>query len=225
MQHASQRRGDHGRDATIPSSSVAVRLVRPGEGAAVVEVAESTRAAGGWAQVSPLRQVLDRVGGRIAIPDVPGATGWCFAAVTDGELVGMLYACTPVDAIQTCGRGHRDRLIGTVVEIEIVAVAEHTQGQGVGTALLRGAEEYLRDLGVQLITAKINASDMPVLRWWRHRSYTLARTGEPCFLDDHGHVGLDDGHDGGWRLAVRAPERTFRRQLTGLWVTPALLTE
>lgn len=204
---------------------VVVRPVRAGEGAAVVEIADSMRVAGGWADVRPLRRVLDQVGGRIEIPDLPGARGMCLAAVVgDDEVVGMLYACTPVDALRTCAPGERDTLVRAVAEIEIVAVAAHVQGQGVGTALLRDAEQHLRSLGTQLITAKISAGDMSVLRWWRHRGWTLAGAGEACFVDDRGRIGLDAGRDGRWRLAVHAPHRAIARRLTGLWVVPALLS-
>lgn len=206
----------------VATSPALVRLAQAGDGAAVVEVAESTRAAGGWADVSPLRRVLDQVGGQIAIPDLAGATGRCFVAVADGQLVGMLYACTPVDAIRACPASQHAALVRALIEIEIVAVAEHAQRRGIGTALVRHAEEHVRELGTQLITAKITATDMPVLRWWRHRGYTLARDDEACFLDQRGRIGLDAGHDGQWRLAARAFDRTLTRRHTGLWLTPSL---
>lgn len=204
-------------------SEIAVRLVRPGDGRSVVEVAEAVRAHGGWADVRPLRRVLDRAGGRIALPDLPGGIGVCVAALADGEVVGMLYACTPVNAVMASEPGLRDTLLRTLMEIEIVAVVPHAQGTGVGTALLRYATQYLHSAGTQVLTAKIGAADMPVLRWWRHRGWTLAGNGEACYLDRRGGVGLDAGQDGQWRLAVHSPDRALTPRASGLWVTPALV--
>lgn len=210
-------------DAAAGSTpEVTVRLVRPGEGAAVVSVAEAAREAGGWAPVRSLQRVLDRVGGQIALPELDGATGWCFAAFRGAALVGMVYACTPVRFLQQCPPAARAALTPALVEFEIVAVDEHAQGQGVGTVLLQRAEQHVRAAGVQLLTAKIRADDTRVLRWWRHRGWSLSPAGEPAFLDRAGQLGIEAGQ--GWRLAVRALDREIpRRGVRGLWATPPLL--
>lgn len=215
----------HTTDTTAENSpEVTVRLVRPGEGAVVIDLAESARADGGWSSVRSLRRVLDQVGGRISIPDLDGACGWCFAAEREGALVGMLYACTSVQFLQQCPAAARAVLTPRLAEFEIVAVSPDVRGQGVGSALLRYAEQYLRDEGVELFTAKIQAADTGVLRWWRHRSWRLVPAGEPCFVDRAGRFGIDAGQDGRWRLAVLAPGRDLtRRGIHGLWVTPPLL--
>lgn len=214
----------HATDSRAGDFEMTVRLVKPGEGAAAIDLAESARQDGGWSSVRPLQPTLDQVGGRIVIPDLDGAVGWCFAAFRGDAMVGMLYACTPVQFLQQCSPATRAVLTPRLAEIEIVAASPDARGQGVGSALLQRAEQSLRAEGVQLFTAKIQAADKPVLRWWRHRGWTLAPSGEPCFLDRSGRVGIDAGRDGRWRLAVRAPDRDLvRRGIHGLWATPPLL--
>ena len=111
-----------------------VRLARPGEGAAVAElVARTHRFA--TAIDSPLQAAVDAHGGllRLDVADVPDGRGWCFGAYDRTDLVGVLYACTPVTFIQSFPFEHRDELVRSVIEIEILAVDEHRRQRGIAT--------------------------------------------------------------------------------------------
>jgi hypothetical protein len=93
----------------------------------------------------------------------------------------------------------------------------------VGTALLQHAEHHLADLGIRLVVAKVDAADMPLLRWYRHRGYTVARSGESCTFDTPTSVtAIDAGDDYRWRLAVKASGHSIIRRMSGLWLDPPL---
>lgn len=195
-----------------------VRLVRPGEGAAIVGlVARAHRSTA--AAESPLQAAVDIHGGQLplGVDDVPGALGWCFGAYQSAGLLGMLYACAPVTFIRTFPPEQRDELVRAVMEVEILAVDEQFRQQGVATALLRHAENHLGELGVRYLVAKIDAAAMSTLRWYRHRGYTLAREGEHLLVETpDGSAGLDAGDSARWRLAVKAPGKTITRRGAGL---------
>ncbi|MEV4250192.1 GNAT family N-acetyltransferase [Streptosporangium canum] len=121
-----------------------------------------------------------------------------------------------IDAYAELGAHGQRRLAGALAELELLAVAEHARGAGVGTALLAAAEERLRRGGCRLLYAKVRADDRPVLRWYRRRGYLLAAPGEPVTIDVEGAViAFDDGGDG-YRLAVKSLETTtnVRRVIT-----------
>ena len=155
------------------SEDLQVRLVRPGEGAAVVGLVAGAHGAAAAA----LQAEVDVHGGRLplGVDDVPGGLGWCFGAYQSAGLVGMLYACAPVTFIRTFPPEQRDGLVRAVMEVEIIAVGEQFRQQGVATALLRHAEDQFGELGVRYLVAKVDATAMTTLRWYRHRGYTLAR--------------------------------------------------
>ncbi|MFK0244513.1 GNAT family N-acetyltransferase [Amycolatopsis azurea] len=209
-------------DAGDWRADVAVRLLRAGEGAAAVAIAAEAGIPG-FGDGGDLRAALDVSGGRIELPDLPGMTGWCFGALVAGRLVGVLYACTPVDFVLSHRGEQQSWLARSVVEIEIVAVEAGSRGGGAGTALLRHAEHVLGERGVEVLVAKVDAGDMPVMRWYRHRGYRVADTGESCLLDTPaGETSIDAGpaSDRRWRLAVKAPGKSVVRGLRGLRLEP-----
>ena len=200
------------------SEELQVRLVRPGDGAAVVALVAGAHGAAAAAE-SPLQAAVDVHGGQLPlrVDDVPGGLGWCFGAYQSAGLVGMLYACAPVMFIRTFPPDQRDGLVRAVMEIEIIAVDEQFRQQGVATALLRHAEDHFGELGVRYLVAKVDATAMSTLRWYRHRGYTLAREDEDLLVaTPDGSAGLDAGDSARWRLAVKAPGKTIIRRGAGV---------
>lgn len=201
------------------------RLLRQGEGAAALSIAAGADAPGATEGRS-LQAALDRDGGHVAFPDLPGGAGWCFGVFSGARMVGMLYACSPVSFIQSHALEQRDYLIRSLIEIEVFVMDAEWRGRGGGTALLQHAEQHFSDLGIRVVVAKVDASDMPVLRWYRHRGYTVARVGEQCNIHVPAAVtGINAGDDGQWRLAVKASGRSVVRRLSGLWLEPPLAPE
>jgi GNAT superfamily N-acetyltransferase len=199
---------------------VDVRLVRPGEGEAVVAVAAGVDAPG-IRDGDDLQDALDRFGGHLELPDLVGGSGWCFAAFTTDGPVGMLYACSPVKFIQSFRPDHHEELAKTLTEIEIFAVDSAHRTHGIGTALITYAEQYLARRGTQLLVAKVDATDRQAMLFYRHRGYTLARNGESCYIDTpEGQAGINAGPvDNSWRLAAKSPAGTITRRGSGLWLT------
>lgn len=198
---------------------VTTRLLHPGEGTRAVAVAEEAGMPGLVDRKRPLQAVLDHSGGVFAlgVPDLPSATGWCVGAYRHDELIGMLYACSPVSFLRSFAAEDRTGLTARLVEIEMLAVQHQHRGQGVGSALLDFVDQYFARRSVEYVLVKIDATDGPVLRWYRHRGYLLARPGESCYIDTPaGPAGLNAGPSTSpWRLAVGTPGRTGRRQHHG----------
>lgn len=200
------------------SDDVQVRLVCPGEGAAVVALVAGAHGAAAAAE-SPLRAAVDVHGGQVplGVAEVPGGLGWCFGAYDSAGLVGVLYACAPVQFVRTFPPKQREELVRAVMEIEIIAVDEQFRQRGVATTLLRQAEEQFVTLGVRYIVAEVGATAMSTLRWYRHRGYTLARDEEDLMIETpDGSAGLNAGDSTRWRLAVHAPGKTITRRGVGL---------
>ncbi|WP_037306963.1 GNAT family N-acetyltransferase [Amycolatopsis orientalis] len=212
-------------DVDVQRTTVRVRLLRAGEGAAAVAIAAGA-AVPGLVEGGALQAALDLSGGRIEFPGLPGCAGWCFGAHAGDRLVGVVYVCTPVDFVLSHHGEQRAWLARSVAEIEILAVEEGFRGSGAGTALLDHAERYLGDQGVRVFVAKVDAGDMPVMRWYRHRGYRLADIGESCILDTpSGATSINAGqaHERQWRLAIKAPGHAVVRGLRGLHLTPDTL--
>ncbi|MDT8913536.1 GNAT family N-acetyltransferase [Amycolatopsis sp. PS_44_ISF1] len=219
-----ERSAADGPDVGNPQADVCVRLLGPGEGASALAIATGAGAPGAD-EGGDLQAAIDQSGGRIEIPELPGGTGWCFGATLRDRLVGVVYACSPVAFILTHGQQQRHYLTRSLVEIEILAVEASSRGRGVGATLLARAEQHLREHGVRLFVAKVDATDMAILRWYRHRGYTIARSGETCTIDTPaGTTGIDAGgvRDTQWRLAVKAPEHTATPSMSGFRLTPPL---
>ncbi|MEU8653704.1 GNAT family N-acetyltransferase [Streptomyces sp. NPDC048737] len=143
-------------------------------------------------------------GGRIRVPHGTGRV--LVAELPDSpEPAGLLYLLPPVRLItahQDLGRSVQARLAADLREIELVAVAAPARRTGVGSALLDAAHALAADDHARVLLAKVAARDFPVLRWWRHRGYTLARPGQDVRLHLQPPVTCHDGNDG-YRLAVR----------------------
>ncbi|WP_031172560.1 GNAT family N-acetyltransferase [Streptosporangium roseum] len=217
------------------SSAVAamIRLARPGDRPGVEALARVALGADAEMPAGPgaFATVIDRHGGRLALPH---GTGYALVAedgeAAEGAPIGLAYTCPPVQLIdqyaELGARGQR-RLAGALAELELLAVAEHARGVGVGTALLAAAEERLRRGGCRLVFAKVRLGDRPVLEWYRSRGYLLAAHREPVTIDvDGAMIVFDDGGDG-YRLAVKSLDPTRQvhrgspRTGTYLAVTPA----
>ncbi|UUV32347.1 GNAT family N-acetyltransferase [Amycolatopsis roodepoortensis] len=132
--------------------------------------------------------------------------------------MGVLYACAPADFVLSHQSEQRAWLARSVAEIDLAAETGF-RGSGAGTALLEHAERYLSDQGVRVFVAKVDAEDMPVMRWYRHRGYRVASTGESCAIDTPaGEMSINAGpaHERRWRLAIKAPGHAVARGLRGL---------
>ncbi|MET8336006.1 GNAT family N-acetyltransferase [Streptosporangium canum] len=227
-------------DVTAPdrpnSSAVAamIRLARPGDGPGVEALAHIALGANAAMPTGPgaFAAAIDQHGGRLTLPH---GTGCALVAehgeAAEGAPIGLAYTCPPVQLIDQyaeLGRHGQRRLAGALAELELLAVAEHARGAGVGTALLAAAEKRLRRGGCRLIFAKVRADDRPVQRWYRRRGYQLAAPGEPVAIDvDGARIVFDDGRDG-HRLAVKSlvsatqVRRVFAPTGSYLTVQPAL---
>lgn len=202
------------------SGQVTTRVLHPGEGTRAVAVADGAGMPGLEHGTGPLQAMLDHSGGvfNLGVPDLPNATGWCFGAYRHDELVGMLYACSPVTFLRSFAAEHRAAITARLVEIEMLAVDHSHRGCGVGSALLGFVEQYFAERPVEYVLVKMQATDGPVLRWYRHRGYLLARPGESCYIDTPaGTAGINAGPSTSpWRLAITTPGRTRTRQQRGL---------
>ncbi|MEU5240944.1 GNAT family N-acetyltransferase [Streptomyces lydicus] len=137
---------------------------------------------------------------------IPHGTGRVLVAGLSGatEPVSMLYVTPPVRLVEefdTRGPSTQKLLAREVREIELMATAPTAQCNGVGSALLHAAHALVTKEGVRVMLAKVSASDFPVLRWWRHRGYTLAQPGQSVRLHLPQSVTCNDGYNG-YRLAV-----------------------
>lgn len=138
---------------------------------------------------------------------VPHGTSRLLVAGQPGTLApaGLVYFLPPVRLVNThadAGPSAQSRLARQITEVELLAVDPDAQRTGLGTALLRAAEQASRDHGAQVLLAKVAKNDFPVLRWWRHRGYTLAQPGQEVRLAlGWATVRCDDGGTG-HRIAV-----------------------
>ncbi|MFE0452793.1 GNAT family N-acetyltransferase [Streptomyces sp. NPDC058914] len=170
----------------------------------IAELASIALAAGeGEYDVSPFAAAACTSSGRIPVPHNMGRVlvGGLPGSV---EPAGLLYPMPPVRLITAhhdLGPAAQARLAADLREIELVAVAASARRTGVGSALLDAAHALAADDHVRVLLAKVAAQDFPVLRWWRHRGYTLARPGQDVRLHLQPPVTCHDGHDS-YRLAV-----------------------
>ncbi|MFC8222870.1 GNAT family N-acetyltransferase [Streptomyces sp. NPDC057362] len=108
--------------------------------------------------LSPLAAAIDHHGGCVPLPY---GQGQCWVARTGEAVSGMLYATPPIRWLQQQPSPHRNSLIHSLVEIELLAVAESHRTQGVGTVLLQEAENTARANGTHLALAKIRVGASP----------------------------------------------------------------
>jgi ribosomal protein S18 acetylase RimI-like enzyme len=88
-----------------------------------------------------------------------GSSAALLVAARDGEIVGALIAAWDG------WRGNMYRL----------AVAPEHRRRGIGLALSRAGEEYLRERGARRVTALVAYGDKPAERFWEAAGYPLDR--------------------------------------------------
>lgn len=182
------------------TTALAVR----GEGQAAAALATLALPEGPPTTDTPLPSLaaaIDEHGGRMPLPY---GQGRCWVTRTGDTVCGMLHATPPIRWLELHPPAHRNRLARCVIEIELLAVAQHHREQGVGSALLEEAENAARADGIHLALAKIRIGAYPIMRWYRKRGYTIAAQNEPLvFATRHGLTSCDDGSDG-YQLAAKA---------------------
>ncbi|WP_433358910.1 GNAT family N-acetyltransferase [Streptosporangium sp. CA-115845] len=184
-----------------------IRVARPGDGLGAEALAKIALGMNNdtLTEPGPFAAGIDEHGGLVPLPYGSG----CALVACDGDdaLIGLAYTCPPVlliEAYAELGPAGQRHLTHALAELEMLAVAEHARGAGVGSALLAATEERLRAGGARLLFAKVARDDRKVLRWYRRRYYTLATPREPVVITIAGHeIVFDDGGDG-YLLAVKA---------------------
>lgn len=126
-----------------------MRRCRPGEAAAVLDLWGQERSR--HASIADRLEDLERLVG-----DSPAAL---LVAEREGEIVGALIAAWDG------WRGNMYRL----------AVRADSRRQGVGLALARAGEDYLRDCGARRITALVAYGDEAAECFWERAGYPLDR--------------------------------------------------
>ncbi|MFF7098401.1 GNAT family N-acetyltransferase [Streptomyces rubradiris] len=195
------------------SSTMTIALAAPGDGRAAVALG-ALAVNGHGAAPSALAQAIDTHGGQVPLPF---GRGRCLIARIGDTVAGMVYTTPPIRWIQEHPPAQRAALVHSLVEIELLAVAESHRGQGIGTELLATAEETARSAGSHLALAKVRIGAFATMRWYRKRGYTIAAQAEPViFRTRAGFDSCDDGSDG-YQLAVKAlqPGVVLRRRSEG----------
>ncbi|MET9116074.1 GNAT family N-acetyltransferase [Streptomyces longwoodensis] len=197
------------------SSIMSIALAAPGDGHAAVALGalavDSLLTAPG-AVPPALAEAIDAYGGQVPLPY---GQGRCLIARIGDTVAGMVYVTPPIRWIEDHPPAQRAGLVRSLVEIELLAVAESHRGRGIATALLATAEETARDAGSHLAFAKVRIGAFGTMRWYRKRGYTIAAQAEPVvFRTRSGFESCDDGSDG-YQLAVKAlqPGVVLRRRL------------
>ncbi|MER7196065.1 GNAT family N-acetyltransferase [Streptomyces flaveolus] len=183
-----------------------MRAPRPADQDRIAELAPTALAAmEGEVDATQFATAACTDGGRIPVPHGMGRVLLAGLPGTS-EPAGLLYLLPPVRLItehNDHGPAGQRRLATELREIELVATAAHARRAGVGSALLHTAHTLAADDGAHILLAKIAAHDFQVLRWWRHRGYTLARPGQDVRLHLKHPITCNDGHNG-YRLAAYA---------------------
>lgn len=198
------------------SGQRAITLAVRGEGqaaAALGSVALNGDSRAGDTSLSPFAAAIDKHGGCLPLPY---GQGQCWMARTGDTPLGMIYVTPPIRWLDGQPAAHRNTLVGSLIEIELLAVSDRSRKQGIGSALLTEAENAARAQGTHLALAKIKIGAFPVMRWYRKRGYTIAAQGEPVvFGTRYGLASCDDGADG-YQLAVKTlqPGAAIRRRTT-----------
>ncbi|MEU3550025.1 GNAT family N-acetyltransferase [Streptomyces longwoodensis] len=197
------------------SSSMAIALAVPGDGRAAVALGalavDGLPPAPG-AVPPALAQAIDAHGGQVPLPY---GHGRCLIARIGDTVAGMVYTTPPIRWIEDHPPAQRAGLVRSLIEIELLAVAEPHRGRGIATALLATTEETARSAGSHLAFAKVRIGAFATMRWYRKRGYTIAAQQEPVvFRTRSGFESCDDGSDG-YQLAVKAlqPGVILRRRL------------
>lgn len=126
-----------------------VRRCRPGDAAAVLELWEQERS--GHASVADRREDVERLAG--------DSSAALLVAEREGKIVGALIAAWDG------WRGNMYRL----------AVRADSRRQGIGLALARAGEDYLRGCGARRVTALVAFGDEAAEGFWERAGYPLDR--------------------------------------------------
>jgi len=124
-----------------------VRRCRPGEAPAVLDLWEQERS--GHASVADRLEDIERLAG-----ESPAAL---LVAEREGEIVGALIAAW-------------DGWRGNIYRL---AVRGDRRRQGIGLALVRAGEDYLRRCGARRITALVAFEDETASSFWERAGYPL----------------------------------------------------
>jgi ribosomal protein S18 acetylase RimI-like enzyme len=133
----------------LTAKEITVRRCRRGDVAAVLDLWQQARS--GHASTADRLEDVERLVG-----ESPAAL---LVAERDGEIVGALIAAWDG------WRGNMYRL----------AVREDNRRQGVGLALARAGEEYLRRRGARRVTALVAFEDERAASFWERAGYPLDR--------------------------------------------------
>ena len=87
--------------------------------------------------------------------------GYCFAAVEQNKLTGLLWAC------------ELSSLFGKVFHILYFAVAPEMQSKGVGKLLMNAAEAKARELGVPKMELKVSAINEHAAGFYEAQKYEV----------------------------------------------------
>jgi ribosomal protein S18 acetylase RimI-like enzyme len=133
----------------LPDEGIIVRRCRPSDLPAVLELWAEARS--GHASTPDRFADVEQL-----VADSPAAL---LVAERDGELVGALIAAWDG------WRGNMYRL----------AVRDGDRRQGIGLALARAGEEYLRDCGARRVTALVASDDEVAGGFWETAGYPVDR--------------------------------------------------
>ncbi|MFK0154168.1 GNAT family N-acetyltransferase [Streptomyces sp. NPDC090493] len=208
-------------EASGPAAGIWVRAPRNGDEEAIAVLAPAALGESGDLDAKQFAVDVCMANGRVRVPFGAGQALLAGLAGAE-EPTGILYMTPPVRLVQESrALGLKaQRLLGREMrEIELVAVASAVRGMGVGSALLLGAQSVAAQEGVRIMCAKVAARNTSALRWWRHRGYALARSGQDIRLHLDIPVICNDGRDG-YRLAVQAHGGTVSEGRRMLHVRP-----
>jgi ribosomal protein S18 acetylase RimI-like enzyme len=131
----------------LSSEEITVRRCRPGDAAGVLELWQQARSE--HASTADRLEDVERL-----IGESPAVL---LVAERDGEILGALIAAWDG------WRGNMYRL----------AVREGSRRQGIGLALVRAGEDYLRRCGARRITALVAFEDETAASFWERAGYPI----------------------------------------------------
>jgi ribosomal-protein-alanine N-acetyltransferase len=109
---------------------------------------------------------------------LPGAeclVAECSISEDDGQLAGFILT-------HAGSRGARQPPCGHIISLD---VAQQFRRRGVGSALLRAAEESMAFAGVGTIDLETAVNNQPAIAFWRRQGYEIGGT-MPDYYDDGG---------------------------------------
>ncbi|MFE4873870.1 GNAT family N-acetyltransferase [Streptomyces sp. NPDC056682] len=153
-----------------------------------------------------LKQHIDAHGGEFSVMPFGKVRAIVVERETRRDVCGLALVLPPGQLIRQYadqGSVAQRSLSVAVAEIDLLAVDPDVRGQGLGTALLSEAEQWLANRKCRVVTAKIARGDFQVMRWYRRRGYLVAAQGEHlCFSMHNVFLDCDDGNDG-YQMAIK----------------------